>query len=211
MEDLIAQVKVYVKEYMSRYDASHDYNHVLRVLALSHQIAAQEIQGNLTPQYDSSIITLAALLHDVGDKKYTSEIDSHESVEKVLLCYGATDELARKVQKIVTHVSYSAEIKDPHLVRTLVAELPELAVVQDADRLDAIGAVGIGRAFTFGGAKRKDESMEATIDHFKEKLERLEGLMKTRTGMAMARERTQRLVMFRQWWEEESTTSRAMS
>lgn len=207
MDDLIAKVKPYVQQYMSAYDASHDYNHVLRVLALSHQIASEETKEGQSPQYDLPIITLAALLHDVGDKKYTSATELEYPVQKLLLEFGVTTHLAEKVQKIVTHVSYSAEMRDPHLVQTLVTQLPELAVVQDADRLDAIGAIGIGRAFTFGGTKRKDEAMEATIDHFKEKLENLEGLMKTRAGKTMARERTQRLLIFREWWEEESVIS----
>ncbi len=204
MDDLIAKVKLYVQRYMSAYDASHDYNHVLRVLALSHRISSQETEGGHSSRYDLLVITLAALLHDVGDKKYTSAKELEYPVQTLLLEFGATTHLAEKVQKIVTHVSYSAEMRDPHLVQTLVTELPELAVVQDADRLDAIGAIGIGRTFTFGGAKRKDEAMEATIDHFKEKLENLEGMMKTRTGKTMARERTQRLITFRKWWEEES-------
>lgn len=74
--------------------------------------------------------------------------------------------------------------------------------MQDADRLDALGAVGIGRAFTFGGA-RGNRGMRGTVDHFQEKLERLEGMMKTDEGRRMARERTRRVKLFRDWWEEE--------
>lgn len=74
--------------------------------------------------------------------------------------------------------------------------------MQDADRLDALGAVGIGRAFTFGGAKG-GERMEKTMNHFVEKLERLQELMKTGEGRRIAKERTRRLVLFREWWEEE--------
>ena len=78
--------------------------------------------------------------------------------------------------------------------------------MQDADRLDALGAVGIGRAFTFGGAggaRGGDRGMRATIDHFEEKLEKLPGLMKTDEGRRMARERGRRVKVFRGWWEEE--------
>ncbi|KAI9699317.1 MAG: hypothetical protein M1836_002927 [Candelina mexicana] len=203
MDELIAKIKLYVKDYMSRYDASHDYNHVRRVLALSHHIASQEIKRGLGPKYDFSLITLAALLHDVGDKKYVTDTEPENLAEIVLLENGATEDLAKKVQRIVTHVSYSREIRDPLLVRALITELPELAVVQDADRLDATGAVGIGRAFTYGGVKRKDESMEATITHFHQKLENLGDMMKTLTGKTMATERTQRLIVFRRWWAEE--------
>ncbi len=80
--------------------------------------------------------------------------------------------------------------------------------MQDADRLDALGAVGIGRAFTFGAARGgggggKGQGMQGAVDHFGEKLERLEGMMKTEEGQRMARERTRRVEVFRGWWEEE--------
>lgn len=81
--------------------------------------------------------------------------------------------------------------------------------MQDADRLDAIGAIGIGRTFTFLGAQGKKFAKEGEwemgncIEHFVEKLERLEGMMKTETGRGMARVRTERLGVFRGWWEEE--------
>lgn len=74
--------------------------------------------------------------------------------------------------------------------------------MQDADRLDALGAVGIGRAFTFGGA-RGDRGMRGTVDHFQQKLERLEGMMKTDEGRRMAGERMRRVEVFKGWWEEE--------
>ena len=99
-------------------------------------------------------------------------------------------------------VSYSAEIKNPSLTKQTLEAHPELAIVQDADRLDAIGAVGIGRTFTYGGAKGSRE-MDDTIDHFTEKLEKLEEMMKTEEGRRMAVARTKRLRMFRGWWEEE--------
>lgn len=86
-------------------------------------------------------------------------------------------------------------------------QYPEIAIVQDADRLDALGAVGIGRAFTFGGAKgvhgMRVKGMQSTVDHFEEKLEKLEGLMKTGEGRRLAAERTERVRAFRRWWEEE--------
>lgn len=114
-------------------------------------------------------------------------------------------------------MSFSAETQSAESrerVRRLVAEVPELGVVQDADRLDAIGAVGIGRAFTFGGAmggkeKEKEKAngkgrgMQETIQHFVDKLEALEALMKTDEGRRLAVERTRRLRLFREWWGEE--------
>jgi len=205
---LVEQVSSFVKLYMANYDASHDYSHILRVVSLAHHIASS---SQATTSYDLHRITLAALLHDVGDKKYLQPgEDAKTMVRNVLKGFGAEEGLATTVQTICTHVSYSSEVKDPEAVRQIISKIPELAVVQDADRLDAIGAIGIGRTFTFGGAKNKTASrgggrgMEETIDHFTEKLELLEGMMKTEPGRMMARERTERLQLFRVWWEEEN-------
>jgi uncharacterized protein len=202
---LIAKVTAYVQQYMSHYDGSHDYAHIQRVLALARQIAS----ASSTPAYDPLAITLSALLHDVGDKKYLKPgKDASTLVRDVLLGFNAPAELAGKVQTIVSAVSYSSEVKDPGKVKDVLAQYPELAVVQDADRLDALGAVGIGRAFTYGGAaggKGRGRGMGETMEHFTEKLERLEGMMKTEMGRGMARERTERLRVFRGWWEEEQS------
>ena len=85
-----------------------------------------------------------------------------------------------------------------------IAEIPELAIVQDADRLDALGAVGIGRAFIYGGARpAPDEGIEKAVHHFGEKLLRLEALMKTESGRTMARVRTARVRAFVEWWKDE--------
>ncbi|POR38197.1 Uncharacterized protein TPAR_01605, partial [Tolypocladium paradoxum] len=72
----------------------------------------------------------------------------------------------------------------------------------DADRLDALGAVGVGRAFAFGGARGR--GLGDTVDHFEEKLVRLEGMMKTETGRALARVRTERIRAVQAWWREET-------
>lgn len=202
MEVLIAKTKEYVKESMKNNDASHDYQHIQRVVALAIRIemGQRTISHN---NYDSDLIILASLLHDVGDKKYASNpSEANTMAMDFLLSNGASAELAEKVQLITTHVSYSAEIHNMTKVQEMVERIPELGVVQDADRLDALGAVGIGRTFTFGGARRVG-GMDGTIRHFEEKLERLGGMMKTETGSMMAEERTRRLGKFRTWWEEE--------
>ncbi|CAG8978826.1 hypothetical protein HYALB_00013200 [Hymenoscyphus albidus] len=208
---LIPKVSAFVEKYMSKYDGSHDFNHIRRVVGLAHKIyteintqkAQNAEDGNGEQELDLHVITLGALLHDVGDKKYLEPgQDSNTLVLAALLSFGAEEELAIKVQRIVSGVSHSSEIKDPAAVQGMIQRYPELAVVQDADRLDAIGAIGIGRTFTFGGAKNAKD-MGETIQHFEDKLEKLEGMMKTAPGKRMARERTERLKVFKGWWEEE--------
>ncbi|EFR04406.1 HD domain-containing protein [Nannizzia gypsea CBS 118893] len=213
---LVERVTSYVKEYMSHYDSSHDFDHVLRVLGLARLIASTPSYVHVftnapLPKYNPLIITLSALLHDVGDKKYLKPGENGQTmVYELLVSFGASRSLAETIQKIVSNVSFSAETKSAESwenVQKLVREIPELGIVQDADRLDAIGSVGIGRAFTYGGAAfntgQKGRTLQKTIDHFTVKLEHLEGLMKTEEGRRLAEERTRRLKMFKEWWEEE--------
>jgi uncharacterized protein len=207
---IIPEVTEFVQQYMSKYDGSHDFNHIRRVVGLANLIykRLKEETPESAVGMDLYAITLAALLHDVGDKKYLEPgQDSNTLVLATLLSFGAPEDLAIKVQRIVVSVSYSSEIKDPAQVQAMIQKYPELAVVQDADRLDAIGAVGIGRTFTFGGAKGGWD-MGETLQHFDDKLEKLETMMKTGPGKAMARERTERLKTFKHWWEEEEKESR---
>ena len=207
---LIPKVSAFVEKYMSKYDGSHDFNHIRRVVGLANLIykKLKEVNAPQAEGLDLYAVTLAALLHDVGDKKYLEPgQDPNTLVLATLLSFGAPEDLAIKVQRIVVGVSYSSEIKDPAQVQAMIQKYPELAIVQDADRLDAIGAVGIGRTFTFGGAKGA-RHMGETIQHFEDKLEKLEAMMKTEPGKAMARERTERLKTFKRWWEEEEKECR---
>lgn len=200
-EELVTKVQVYVKDFMSNYDGSHDYSHIDRVTRLAQHIYT--LEKPINPALDGSIVTLAAYLHDVGDKKYLKAgEDATTMVRELLLSFGADAELAQKVQTICLGVSYSSEIKDRQRVADLIAEFPELAVVQDADRLDAIGAVGIGRTFLFSGSR--GSLMQDSITHFDEKLLLLGDMMKTKTGKEMAVERTKRLQTFKDWWIEEA-------
>ncbi|KAL9051019.1 MAG: hypothetical protein Q9162_006284 [Coniocarpon cinnabarinum] len=171
------------------------------------------------------IVQLAALLHDVGDAKYARHNDLANPVSHFLLSQGAPADQAAAVQNIANKVSYSKECKDPTAVRDALVNLPELGVVQDADRLDALGAIGVGRCFTFGAStagrtKVSPEAadgeghqstppnpytMDTAIEHFHQKLFRLESLMKTETGKRMAKMRSERLTLFENWWREEQS------
>lgn len=198
-DELVAKATDYVRAYMARYDGSHDFSHIERVVALAHHIHDR----TPAPAASRQLVTLAALLHDVGDGKYLRPgEDGARLVRDVLLALGAAPALAEQVQAICLGVSYSAEARDPARVRALVARHPELAVVQDADRLDALGAVGIGRAFAFGGARGRD--LASTVDHFADKLVRLEGMMKTDEGRRLARVRTERIEAMQRWWRDET-------
>ncbi|EEP79949.1 conserved hypothetical protein [Uncinocarpus reesii 1704] len=213
---LIEKVTSWVKEYMTHYDSSHDFDHVQRVLGLARLIASVppvvSSFPSSPPHYNPLVITLSALLHDVGDKKYLKPGENPDTmVYELLVSLGAPHRLAEMIQTVVSNVSFSTETKSPESrdkVQRLVHEIPELGVVQDADRLDAIGAVGIGRTFTYGGAAGKvgqeARGMRETIEHFTDKLERLEGLMKTTEGKRLAADRTRRLKLFKEWWEEET-------
>ncbi|TKA24047.1 hypothetical protein B0A50_06938 [Salinomyces thailandicus] len=203
--DLYLGVYQYVEQYMSRYDGSHDFNHVLRVLALAKLILTKELEANPWKKFHKQAVVLAALLHDVGDKKYIQPGENAEQMIEILLAkLGCPPRFVAKVALIVEHVSYSSEVKRPQLVKAIVGAHPELAIVQDADRLDAIGAIGIGRTFAYGAAKQPDRGLEGSIEHFTDKLEKIEGMIKTETGKRIARERTQRLQHFRKWWEDET-------
>ncbi|UNI20723.1 hypothetical protein JDV02_006788 [Purpureocillium takamizusanense] len=202
-DSLVAKVTEYVREYMSHYDGSHDFSHIQRVLALAQHIQASEPSTSSSPSSSRLVVTLAALLHDVGDRKYLKPgEDGTRLVHDVLRSMGADAALAERVQAICLGVSYSSEVKDPARVTALLAAHPELAAVQDADRLDAIGAVGIGRTFAFGGARGR--GLGDTMEHFDDKLLRLEGMMKTDEGRKLARVRTERLETMQRWWKEET-------
>ncbi|KAK2600057.1 hypothetical protein QQS21_005221 [Conoideocrella luteorostrata] len=204
-DELIVNTAAYVKSFMSQFDASHDWEHIIRVVSLSRAIflnSSSALGGSQRPCIRKVI--LAGLLHDVADTKYLPpDHDGSHMIANILLSYGADRNLALEVQAICLGVSYRTEVKDDAAIRALIEKHPELAIVQDADRLDAIGAIGIGRCFTYGGAKTS-RSLNESVHHFDEKLLHLEAKMKTLAGKEMARERTERLRLFQQWWNDEN-------
>ena len=251
-KNLLEKTRQFVKDYMSQphFDASHDYNHVQRVVALSLEILRVEQNAFRKVLFDGTVIELLALMHDVDDHKYrpptneadgypspTSNLDPHSqaisfdigpsnltqdhnppaphnidpnlqspapsAVEAHLLQLGWPGATASRVGALAPFISYTAETSNKPGYAAALAHSPELAIVQDADRLDAIGAIGIGRAFTFGGAKGRDGGLAESMNHFEAKLVKLEGMMKTGEGRRLSVMRAERLRIFGRWWQEE--------
>lgn len=201
---LFASINTFVHTYMSQYDNSHDYNHILRVVSNTNRILQAELARSPSVAYDTTALFLAALLHDVDDHKYAKPgQDNGNPIMDILLAEGVDSDLVKKVHLIATHVSYTREVQDPATCAKLLDMFPELGIVQDADRLDAIGAVGIARCFSYGAAKMPDQPMDRAIEHFGEKLYNLEGMMKTQAGRDMAWKRNAVLRAFANQWEEE--------
>ncbi|CAD6572035.1 MAG: hypothetical protein ASARMPRED_005008 [Alectoria sarmentosa] len=127
------------------------------------------------------------------------------AVEAHLIALGWPPHIAITTSIICASISYSTETQHPAIHLSALRRFPELAVVQDADRLDALGAIGIARAFTYGGAQgnRGASSLADAVGHFETKLLKLEGMMKTGEGKRMARARSERVSLFKEWWGEE--------
>lgn len=249
----LVQTREFVKDYMSQpqFDASHDYNHISRVVALSLEILRVEQNTFRKILFDGTVVELVALMHDIDDHKYrhttSNEMGSYPSppatteqaqqnlfdasspftsnqehstapnidpnlqtpahhpspVEVHLLQIGWPGEIASKVAAITPFISYTVETTNAPGFASALASYPELAIVQDADRLDAIGATGIGRAFTYGGVKGREGGMADTLKHAEEKLIKLEAMMKTPEGKRLSVVRAERLRTFGRWWLEE--------
>ncbi|QNK62611.1 HD domain-containing protein [Pedobacter sp. PAMC26386] len=188
----------FVQDTLKGAEAGHDWFHIERVYKTALSINAKE-NGDLL------IVTLAALLHDIADSKFNNgdEEIGPKIAGDFLRSIALPDHIILQVQQIIKNLSYKASLGKIEFFSK------ELDIVQDADRLDAIGAIGIARAFTYGGFKNrtlydpeiqpdlnmsKEEyknSAAPTINHFYEKLLRLKELMKTGTGKELAAQRHQ--------------------
>lgn len=200
---------LFVKEKLDGDSSGHDWWHIYRVWNLAKRIQVNE-GGNLF------IIELAALLHDVADWKfYENESDGLKVVYDFLNSQSLQTETIDWVIDIVKNVSYKgAGVKDK--VQSI-----EGKIVQDADRLDAIGAVGVGRTFAFGGKFGNEmhnpgisvkmhqnfheykNSKGTTINHFHEKLLLLKDRMNTNTAKEMAIERHKFMEQFLKQFHDE--------
>ena len=195
-KELIEHVTAYVRDKLSSEGTGHDWWHVERVRRLALQLGKEE-------GADLSIVELAALTHDLGDPKlYGGDYSAvPRACREVLLAHGASQDLADKVAAVVNEVSF----KGPK-ANTKASNL-EAAVVQDADRLDAIGAIGIGRSFAFGGKRSRpmhdpaqkpnlnltteeySQRLGTTINHFYEKILLVKDLLNTKTAKRLAQHR----------------------
>jgi len=195
-EYLIHKTVQFVKIELLEAESGHDWWHTYRVWQLAKHIAKTE-------KADLLVVELGALLHDIADSKFHDgdETIGPKRAREFLLSQGVLEPIILHVENIIKHISFKGGNHETTF-RSL-----ELAVVQDADRLDAMGAIGIARTFNYGGFKNraiydpaippkmnmtKEEykgSTAPTINHFYEKLLLLRDRMNTETGRALAERR----------------------
>ena len=196
MKHIIDLTISFVKQKLEKAEAGHDWFHIDRVYKTALKI--NSVEGG-----DLLVVSLAALLHDIADSKFNNgdeEIGPRIAAE-FLQSISVQPQVISHVVAIIKNLSFKASLGK------ISFSSKELDIVQDADRLDAIGAIGIARAFTYGGFKNrtmynpeilpaynqtKEEyknSVAPTINHFYEKLLLLKDLMKTNSGSEIALER----------------------
>ena len=210
----ITKTIAFVKVQLANAEGGHDWFHIERVYKNAILIAKDE-------DVDLFVVQLGALLHDIADSKFHNgdETIGPKVAGEFLESIQVEDDIIKHVINIIKHISFAGG----NQVETFTS--PELAIVQDADRLDAICAIGIARAFNYGGYKNRalydpdikprldmtkteyKVSTAPTINHFYEKLLLLKNTMNTTTGKRLAVERHQFmehfLAQFYAEWEGE--------
>ena len=210
-KQLIEITKTFVKDTLKDAEGGHDWFHTERVYKNALLIAKTE-------GVDSLVIQLGALLHDIADSKFHAGDESvgPKLAREFLFKNNVDSVVIEHIVNIVKHISFKNSL-DANSKFTSI----ELEVIQDADRLDAIGAIGIARCFNYGGFKNrplydpdikpnlnmsKEEyktSISPTINHFYEKLLLLKGQMNTKTGKAIAERRHQFMELYlKQFYSE---------
>jgi uncharacterized protein len=195
-QQVIANTISFVKKELEDAEGGHDWFHIERVYKNSLLIASEE-------NVDLFIVSLGALLHDIADSKFHGgdETVGPMKARNFLETQNISEKIIIHVIKIIENISFKGGNKSQKF------NSKELAVVQDADRLDALGAIGIARTFNYGGFKNRalydpeippnltmtpaeyKASKAPTINHFYEKLLLLKELMNTQTGKRIAEER----------------------
>jgi uncharacterized protein len=210
MENIIDKTVAFVKQQLQDAEGGHDWFHIERVYNNTKLILQTE-------EADQQVALLAALLHDIADSKFHDgdETIGPKTARLFLETNNVDNATTEHVIKIIENISFKGGNVDK------VFTSKELNIVQDADRLDAIGAIGIARCFNYGGFKNralydpaiqpnlhmtKEEyknSQAPTINHFYEKLLLLKDLMNTETGKKIAEERHQFMQTFlNQFYDE---------
>ena len=201
MEQLVQNATKFIKAVFQNDFSGHDFFHSMRVYRTAMKIAEAE-------HADMQVVALAALLHDVDDRKLSPmTAEKKENAARFMRSQNVPESEIRQVCQIIDEVSF----KGTDSVRP---STPEGKCVQDADRLDALGAIGIARTFAYGGSHNRAiydpelpprmamnqaqyySSKSTSLNHFYEKLFLLEGMMNTETGKAIARKRTQYMQQF---------------
>ncbi|CAM1349603.1 conserved hypothetical protein [Tenacibaculum ascidiaceicola] len=195
-EQIIQNTIEFVKETLQGAEGGHDFFHIERVYKNALLIAKDE-------NVDEFVVSLGALLHDIADSKFHNgdETVGPKKARAFLLNQQVPEEVIIHIEKIITNISFKGGNFEQRF------SSPELNVVQDADRLDAIGAIGIARCFNYGGFKNRElynpeivpnlnmtkeeykKSTAPTINHFYEKLLLLKDKMNTTTGKSIAEHR----------------------
>ena len=186
-ERVVDNAIAYIEELFRGNAGGHDAAHTLRVYRNAMKIAEKE------PGCDVETAALAALLHDTDDHKLFAT-ENNANARAFLAENGATDGETERICAVINAVSFSKN-------RGRVPETLEAKVVQDADRLDAIGAIGIARTFAYGGEHGR--SLDESVQHFYDKLLLLKDLMNTEAGKALAEERDAFLEEFLRRYREE--------
>ncbi|WP_298395690.1 HD domain-containing protein [Flavobacterium sp.] len=200
---LIDNTILFVKQKLENAEAGHDWFHIERVYKNALLIAQDEV-------CDIQIVKLGALLHDIADSKFNDGDETvGPKVARVFLeSQKASEEIIVHVVNIIENISFKGGNFEKKFNSI------ELEIVQDADRLDAIGAIGIARTFNYGGFKNRQlynpeiapklnmskeeykKSEAPTINHFYEKLLLLKDKMNTKTGKQLAQERHKFMELF---------------
>lgn len=195
--EIVEKTIAFVKEQFEGAEGGHDWFHTQRVFNNTLRIARDE-------KVDLLVVSLAALLHDIADAKFHKgdETVGPARAEAFLKTLPVPGRVRQHVVDIIRHISFKNSLEGPPSF-----ESDELFVVRDADRLDAIGAIGIARAFNYGGFRNRPlhdpdipprtgltkeaykKSDGPTLNHFYEKLLLLKDRMHTQTGKELARER----------------------
>lgn len=196
---IIEETIAFVKETLKGAEGGHDWCHIQRVFKNTLLIAKDE-------KVDVLVVSLGALLHDIADAKFHAgdETVGPKMAAEFLTSLQVEKKVLDHVVKIIENISYKSSLDSKKLFIS-----QELKVVQDADRLDAIGAIGIARAFNYGGFKNRElynpeiapnlqmtkeeykKSHAPTINHFYEKLLLLKDKMNTESGKQLAEKRHQ--------------------